>query len=591
VLYPYLRAARIARALERAQGEWHETDGLAAEFLRETGVTPVAQALRRAWLTSLARRASWEAFLDSYDSQVATVALECQHFNARIARGETADLAAAIRARWLTGYRLPSECEPAFQWLRAEHELPDELVAERATLLLDNGQASFARVIAARLPQDVAAPLLERADFIASPARMLDALLRDPERATPPAVVLEAWSRLARNTPEAALARFDAIEERPTTAEEAHELALALALGLAWDRRPEALDYFARVPAAALDETALEWRARAAMWAGEWDQVRAAVAAMSPLHQSDWAWRYWAARAAERLDEGDGVRALYAAVLDGDNYYSAMAAARLGERVAPRLEPLPLDETSLEAIAALDVFRRVRELALCGLRELATAEWHYGYAMLPDEQRLQATHLAARWEIYDIAVATATSQGHFNDYTLLYPRPYADEVAAAVKMTNVEPHLLYGVLRQESLFRPDAASSAGALGVAQLTPATARETARRWQLPVPGRQDLFDPTVNIRLGAARFAELLERFDAQLPVALGAYNAGEAAAERWLPPQPTDSDVWIENIPYNETRAYVRRVLWHSLVFSWLETGRPQSAREWLGQVENTSPTR
>jgi soluble lytic murein transglycosylase len=254
----------------------------------------------------------------------------------------------------------------------------------------------------------------------------------------------------------------------------------------------------------------------------------------------------------------------------------------------PRLETLPVDETDIEAIAAVDSFRRVRELALLGLRELATDEWHYGYAQLSEERKLQAVHLATRWQIYDIAVATATSHGHFNDYALLYPRPYADEVAAAVKLTKVEPDLLYGVLRQESLFRPDAASSAGALGVAQLTPATARETARRWQLPAPRRQDLFDPTVNIPLGAAHFAELLERFDAQLPVALGAYNAGEAAAARWLPATPTDNDVWIENIPYNETRAYVRRVLWHSLVFRWLETGRPQSARDWLGKVENTA---
>jgi soluble lytic murein transglycosylase len=157
--------------------------------------------------------------------------------------------------------------------------------------------------------------------------------------------------------------------------------------------------------------------------------------------------------------------------------------------------------------------------------------------------------------------------------------------------TDVEPHLLYGVLRQESLFRPDAASSAGALGVAQLTYATARETARRWQLPVPKREDLFDPAVNITLGAAHFAELLERFDSQVPVALSAYNAGPAAAERWLPPQAVDSDVWIENIPYNETRAYVRRVLWHSMVFSWLETGREQSAREWLGTIENPKRSR
>jgi soluble lytic murein transglycosylase len=158
-------------------------------------------------------------------------------------------------------------------------------------------------------------------------------------------------------------------------------------------------------------------------------------------------------------------------------------------------------------------------------------------------------------------------------------------------LTKLEPHVLYGVLRQESLFRPDAASSAGAFGIAQLTPATARETARRWRLPVPTRSDLFDPTVNITLGAARVAELLERFDRQLPAALGAYNAGEAAAKRWLPPHAIDSDVWIENIPYNETRAYVRRVLWHSLVFRWLETGRSQSARDWLGEIASAPTTR
>jgi len=267
-----------------------------------------------------------------------------------------------------------------------------------------------------------------------------------------------------------------------------------------------------------------------------------------------------------------------------------MAAARLGEPVTPKLEPVPLDAETLASIASADAFRRVRELNLVGLRELATNEWHYGYASLPEAQRLQAVQLAARWEIYDIAVATASSHGQFNDYPLLYPRPYAADVATAVSLTAVEPNVLYGVLRQESLFRSDAASSAGALGVAQLTPATARETARRWKLPAPKRDDLFDPRISITLGAARFAELLEQFDGQLPVALGAYNAGASAAARWLPPVPTDSDVWIENIPYNETRAYVRRVLWHSLVFEWLETQRAQNTGDWLGKIADAART-
>jgi soluble lytic murein transglycosylase len=338
------------------------------------------------------------------------------------------------------------------------------------------------------------------------------------------------------------------------------------------------------VSSAALDDVGREWWVRAAVWAGDWSTAREVLARMPAAQQTDWAWRYWTARAAAATGDEEQAQALYEATLAGDNYYSAMAAARLDRPVVPRIEPLPVDETAVTAMQASASFRRVRELALVGLRELATNEWSHAYAALPDAQRAQAIHLAAAWQIHDVAIATATANGLFNDYPLLYPRPFATEVAAAAKLTAVEPPLLYGVLRQESLFRADAASSAGALGIAQLTPATARETAQRWKLPAPSRTDLFVPSVGITLGAARIAELLASFDSEVPLALGAYNAGEAAAKRWLPPQPTERDVWIENIPYNETRAYVRRVLWHSLVFRWLESGEPQSTRDWLGHV-------
>lgn len=584
VLYPYLRAARLERALQRAEGVWTDADLATAALLAELGDMPVARSLRRAWLASLARRRSWEAFLERYEPSAATPALECERFNARIARDDTAGLAPEIRARWLTGRRLPGECEPAFQWLRAQGELPDELVEQRVRLLLDAGNTAFARVIAGRLPRERGAPLLERADFIDQPARMLDALLADPARVAPSDVVLDAWARLSRAAPRDALVRFDALAAR--FPEHEQSLAVSLALGLAWDRRPEALEYFAR--GGRLDDRALEWQARAAMWAGDWEQVGASIAAMSAPLQADWAWRYWRARVAEERGERGAARELYAAVLPGDNYYSGMAAARLGERVVPRLEPLPFDAAADEEIRALDAFRRVRELTLVGLRELATDEWRYGYAVLPENARLQAIHVAARWGIYDVAVATATSLNVFNDYELLYPRPYRAEVEAAAERTKLDPYLIYAVMRQESLFRPDAASSAGALGIAQLTHATARETARRWSLPVPSRGELLDPAVNIPLGAARIAELLDRFAGQLPLALGGYNAGEAAVARWLPPRAIDSDVWIENIPYNETRAYVRRVLWHKLVFNWLETGRPQSTRDWLARITVTA---
>jgi soluble lytic murein transglycosylase len=233
---------------------------------------------------------------------------------------------------------------------------------------------------------------------------------------------------------------------------------------------------------------------------------------------------------------------------------------------------------------------RARELLLAGLPVAAANEWAASYASASPEERRQLIHLAARWGWHDVSVATATRENVFFDYAALYPRPYADEVRSAAEHARIAIPLLYGVIRQESLFRPDAVSSAGALGLAQLTPATARTVARHAREPVPRTADLLEPRVNLRLGASYLRMLMDRYGEQLPVALAAYNAGPNAAERWLPETPQDADVWVENIPYNETRDYVQRVLWHSVVFGWLQTGAPQDTALWVTRIAQPSAT-
>jgi soluble lytic murein transglycosylase len=139
-------------------------------------------------------------------------------------------------------------------------------------------------------------------------------------------------------------------------------------------------------------------------------------------------------------------------------------------------------------------------------------------------------------------------------------------------------------MRQESLYRRDAVSSAGARGLLQMLPETARRTASKWQRPRPSVDDLFNPVINVQLGAANLRSLVDRFGGQTLVALAGYNAGPNAAARWLPTESIDPDIWVENIPYNETRTYVQRILWHKVVFSWLESGKPQHVDAWLARI-------
>jgi soluble lytic murein transglycosylase len=243
-----------------------------------------------------------------------------------------------------------------------------------------------------------------------------------------------------------------------------------------------------------------------------------------------------------------------------------------------------VDAAQLAQVENLPAFVRARELRLSGLIRDAMAEWRFGQESLQPNALPQAVHLAARWGWYDQAVTAATAARVFNDYELLYPRPYDAPVKAGARLTGLTPEIVYSVIRQESLYRNDAVSTANARGLMQLQLDTARRTARQWKLSAPSDIALFDPAVNVVLGAAQLKLLLDRFGEQLPVALAAYNAGPNAAQRWLPPVPMEPDIWIENIPYSETRGYVQRILWHSVVFAWLPKGKAQDTRGWLTAV-------
>ncbi|MBN1239028.1 MAG: lytic transglycosylase domain-containing protein [Gammaproteobacteria bacterium] len=584
-LYPYLEAARIEKALAASKGAPGAADEAARRFIAAHAGEPVGRDVRRAAVASLARREQWRAFLDVLDPAAAGRELDCHRLRARIELGDTDGLAPQIVDVWLSGNQLPLECEPVFEWLRGQGLLGDDLVERRVVLLLENGQAAFARVIARRLPADRAAPLLRWAELLEHPLRAIDAAIAAPDTVLPAGALLAGFSRLARSAPSAALERYAALTAAHGMGRRAASpYALALALGLAWDRRSEALDYFAAVAPQDMNDYALTWQTRAALWAGDFALADESIAAMSDAQRDETRWRYWAARAAEAEGQRANAQALYRSILPTDNYYAAMAAARLERPAEPHPRTLAADRQRVLDIATQPAFVRARELVYADLPWLARAEWNHGREALDDADRLLTIHVAALWQWYDVVVATATRHRIFNDYELLYPRPYEEAVDAAAELTRLEPPLIYGVIRQESLFRRRAASAAGALGLAQLLPDTARRAARRWGLPDPSYADLFVPETNVALGAAELRSLIDEFDGQIEVGLAGYNAGPNAARRWLPERPLDADVWIENIPYNETRDYVQRVLWHSLVFAWLESGEPRSTEAWLAKV-------
>jgi soluble lytic murein transglycosylase len=591
LLFPYVQQARLQHRLLTPEAG---VDAEIEAFLETHDKTAVTNALRPFWYASLAQRQQWERLANNY-RDIGDATLQCHSLTARLRLQKLEGLQAAVSTQWSNAAGSLPACEAIFEWLKTTAAWTPALVESRVRLALKSSNAAFARQLLPLLSSEAAAPFAVWATFLEQPRKAIDDAIAKPRSAIESDALLAGWVLLSRNDMNAAMQRYQRlVSARALSPATAQQYALELALALSWSRRPEALTYFAKVPIAYLNErnheNGFEWNARALLWAGEWERAAKLIAAMPVSLRGSTKWRYWGARTTDRLGNSADAKAQYRALLKDDNYYAALAAARLGEPYTPVQLPVSVDEALLSSVATQPSLARAGELRLMNnveLRNLAYDEWRNGYAQLNATERLQAIVLASRWRWHDQAILTAAQQRVFDDYALLYPRPYDDEVRAAAEHTGVAPVLIYALLRQESLYRADAVSSANAQGLMQLLPETARRTVRQspsLQKHIKQPLDLHDANTNIHVGAALLRSLINRFNGLAPLALAGYNAGPGAAERWRPSGSIETDIWIENIPYNETRTYVQRVLWHSVVFAYLADGKAHMTSHWLTRV-------
>ncbi len=571
-LYGYLVAARLRRDLSAAPG--NDLDAQIDAFLQAHVHEPVARRLRDEWLASLARRARWDWFLPRSADSSAPV-LVCDRLAGRLATGDTLGLAAAGLAQWLLPQRQPPECGPIFSWLRLAGALTQDLVESRVRAALAAGRPGLAREFLGDLPADRAAPLLFWADLLDAPKAALAALAGEPAHSVPPEALAAAFERLSHRDGTAAADLLPRLLSRPqTTPALRAQLLQSAALGAAYDHDPAAITAFAQVPPEAVDDRVAQWRVRAALWSGDYGRARIWLERLPPGLAALPRWQYWYARAVAATSGDAAAKPLYAEIARMRDYYGYLAADRLHRRFHLHARPSPNDAAAQRTLAARAPLVRAHELFECSMLDEATAEWTAGLAGADPALEIQAAHLAARWGWYTAAIGTLARSGEWDDLRLRYPRPYRAAVMAAHRFARLPADWILAVMRQESMFRPDAVSPADARGLMQMQPATAATVARRWHQRAPTPDGLFDPKVAARLGAAYLRDLLDRYGGQLALGLAAYNAGPKSVARWLPAKPMDADVWIENIPYGETRAYVEHIIEHIVAYAWTR-GAPQ----------------
>lgn len=569
VLWPDLREKYLQVRLRKT------SPGVIYNFLAEHAGTSAARSLRYSFAIDRAKRGDWPAYLKIYNEHYAKLdntKLDCLALTGQLKTKRTVNGALAVR-QWLRGKSQPKECDPIFAWLGAEKLLTRDLIEQRFRLALDAKSLTLATYLARRLGPAERAEASAWRSMRKNPQKQLSTYRTLAREAGGLERIAYGLQRLARKDTTAADLLFQQIRENVEFAPETGvAIAEYIALVASWRHEPEAGRLIAAVPAEHRSDELLGWQVRAALRTEEWPQILAAISSMTADEADNDNWRYWQARALIETDRAEAGLIQLGQLAAERSYYGFLAADHIETPYSFAHEPLPSEGDVIAQLGNAPELIRARELFLTGLTSRGRSEWDAYIATLDGAGKVQAALLAHEWDWHSRAIATAASAGRYDDLAVRYPLPWQDWFDESSRAAKIEPAWAYGIARNESLFMRDIKSSAGAVGLMQLMPATGRQTAKAASVAYHGLATLVDPQANIQLGTRYLGDMFQRFGRNKVLATAAYNAGPHRVDRWLPNDSAlATEVWIETIPYDETRKYVQRVLEADTVFHWRMT--------------------
>lgn len=576
--------AEIRAFLERWQGE------------------AIADRLRNDWLLALGKQRNAELFEEQYprfvlkdDTQVACYA---QAFRLQRmlwdehAQRMTAPASAAVRD-WLASEARPLMRDARLytdgcQWLIESLAAGGVFAANDLWLLVrtayEQNVVAAGRRIARLLPAvDVAA-----VDQVAERGKTWLAKA-DLETTGRRQIAVLALIRIARADPELAADEFTRIAERFPAADQAWIWSKIGEIG-ARRTLAQAHGWFSRADAAQadadLDDETLRWQVRTALRAGDWSMVRRTIERLSTGALRDSAWTYWRARALRAEDQREQADALLRSIAAEYSFYGRLAGEELGHSVVmPPRPPAVTPEELAPMRADAGLARALRFYAL-DLRFEGNREWNWRLRGMSDRQLLAAAEFARSKEAFDRVINTAERTKVEHDFGLRFLTPFREVFARKSADAGLDGAWVYGLVRQESRFVMNARSGVGASGLMQVMPSTAKWVARRIGLAGyhEGRAD--DVETNVLLGTSYLRMVLDDLDGSLVLASAAYNAGPSRSRQWRSTltRPVEGAIFVETIPFNETRDYVKKVLSNAVYYAALFEGRSQSLKARLGTI-------
>ena len=576
-LYPYLRYAYLEATLSRIP------DGLVDQFLQENAALPIADKLRRDWVIAAAKRQDWPAVIDAYHDD-GDLASRCAIVSAHIlgAQPDAAIWSDAAKRLWMTSGVPHDVCQPLFDYMDQHGLISLDMRQKRVQDALMARDYVTAAALAPELDADDRVWAEEWLAMAANTAGVLGDI-QVPDEPRYQEMLLSGVKLLARTAPNQALHIWTMLSKQyHFSHDDARDMRTLLAMQHAWHLLPDARAQL-KALRDSVDPQVPEWRARLALRDLDWKEALRDINGLGARNEIEW--RYWRARCLEELDHKSEARAIYRELARTPDYYGFLAADRLHVDYRIVQQPSRPAKEVIEQLESRAGFERARELVYAGLYPQADAEWNQASRGLSGPARCQAALMAQHWGWYAKVIPALASGGCWQDLSLTYPIAFQDTLEPQAKKLAIDISWVYGLIRQESVFRPNAVSAVGALGLMQLMPATGLAVGARLGVTLDDRRALLDPETNLTVGSEYLNTLLHRFDGSEPLATAAYNAGENRVDDWLPGAGSmPADVWIDTIPYTETRNYVHHVMAHTVFFDWRLHGKPERLSQRIGAI-------
>jgi soluble lytic murein transglycosylase len=578
VLEPWLDYWRLSMRLEDIPNRE------VREFLATHANLYVSERLRADWLRVLGKRAEWTEF-DRQASRYTRDDLEvnCYRWIARLESNDASALEDAM-AMWLEPAELPEGCQRLSLMLSTRGRLTITDIWRRVRVLFEYGQITAAKTTLALLPRSDAPDERMLAEAARQPKRFIERLPAMLENRAAHEVAVLAAVRYARNDASAAAAALEGPLAARLSETELTYLWGLVAYEGAREHNDEALKWFARAGDAPLEDRQLAWKARAALRDREWRVVRASIDRMSSAMVHQPAWIYWYGRALAANGEEMGSRAYYLRIAGQTDFYGLLSAEELGyANLLPEATHVPT-EAEVAAAAEQPGLKRALELIRLGIRVEGVREWLFTIRSYDDVQLIAAAELARRAGVYDRAIHTADRTSRVHNFSLRYPVPYQDVIREYADTHGVDEAWVMGLVRQESRFNVDARSSAGAAGLMQVMPRTARYVASRMGMRNYRPKAVSDIETNVTLGTGYLKLVMQQLGHPV-LASAAYNAGPSRARRWRDDKPLEGAIYVETIPFSETRDYVKKVMANAVYYAAVLDKKPVPLKTRLGVIQ------